>query len=93
MLHAKAYIHDEKARLHERLPALAQEIAKRSNRKDVTLDAFIISATPYNELYQRYDDGTWDRARFAEKHILFPERSGGYDYMEILLGQLTRACT
>jgi len=94
MLHAKAYIHDKKAQLHERLPALAQEIAKRSRRQDITLDAFIISATPYEELYRHYDDGTWDRARFAEKHILFPERSGGgYDYMEILLGQLTRACT
>jgi len=87
MLHARAYTHDEKARLHERLPSLAQEIAKRSRRQDITLDAFIISATPYEELYRHYDDGTWDRARFAEKHILFPERSGGgYDYMEILLG-------
>jgi hypothetical protein len=97
MLHAKAYIHDEKARLHERLPALAREIAKRSTQHDmtqnITLDSFIISKTPYDELHQRYDDGTWVRAKFAEKHILFPERSGGYDYMEILLGQLTRACT
>ena len=86
MLRAKAYIHDDKARLHERLPALAQEIAKRSNRQDVTLDAFIISATPYEELYRHYDDGTWDRARFAARHILFPERGTSYDYVRILLG-------
>jgi hypothetical protein len=86
MLRAKAHLHDEKARLHERLPALAQEIGKRSGRGNVRLDAFIISATPYDDLYKRYDDGTWDRAKFAEKHILFPERSGWYDYMEILLG-------
>jgi len=37
MLHAKAYIHNEKTRLHELLLAIAQEIAKRSNREDVTL--------------------------------------------------------
>jgi len=93
MLHAKAYIHDEKARLHERLPALAAEIGKRSGRTDITLDAFIVSATSYDELYQHYDDGTWDRARFAKKHILFHERGRNYDYMSILFGQLTRACT
>jgi hypothetical protein len=84
MLHAKAYIHDEKARLHERLPKLAQEIAQRSHRQDITLDAFIISATPYNELHKYYDNGKWDRAKFTEKHILFPERNGGYDYMKKL---------
>ncbi|MBC7077956.1 MAG: hypothetical protein H5T92_06600 [Synergistales bacterium] len=86
MLHAKAYIHDDKARLWERLPALAKEIGKRSGRTDVALDAFIISATPYNDLYQRYDDGTWDRAKFAQQHILFPERKENYDYMRILFG-------
>ena len=84
MLHAKAYIHDEKARLHERLPQLADEIARRSGRNDIILDAFIISATPYDELYQHYDDGTWDKGRFAEKHILFFERSDEYDYMKHL---------
>lgn len=87
MLHAKAYIHDEKARLWEWLPDLARQINQRSGRDDISLDAFIISATRYDDLYQHYDDGTWDRARFAAKHILFPERSaGGYDYMRILFG-------
>jgi hypothetical protein len=85
MLHAKAYIHDEKARLHERLPALAKDIGDRSGRRDIALDAYIISATPYDDLYQRYDDGTWDRERFAEKHILFQERGPEYDYMKLLL--------
>ena len=84
MLHAKAYIQDEKARLHERLPALAKDIGDRSGRRDIALDAYIISATPYDDLYQRYDDGTWDRERFAEKHILFQERGPEYDYMKLL---------
>lgn len=85
MVHAKAYLHDDKARLHERLPALAQAIGRRSGRHDIALDAFIISATRYADLYQHYDDGTWSRERFAEKHILFPERSRGYDYLRLLL--------
>jgi len=86
MLHAKAYIRDEKARLHERLPEIEREVAQRSGRKDIALDAFIVSATPYDELYPHYDDGAWDREKFAEKHILFQERSENYDYIERLLG-------
>ena len=85
MLSAKSYIHDEKARLHERLPALAQEIAARSKHKNVSLDSYIISATPFNDLQQRYDDGTWNRARFAQKHILFQECNQQYNYVRELL--------
>jgi hypothetical protein len=87
MLHAKAYIHDEKARLHERLPALAEEIGKRSKRKDVLPDAYIISATSYNDVYKGYDDGTWNRNRFAERDILFQERKLDYDYVAMLFRQ------
>jgi len=94
MVHAKAYIHDEKAQLHERLPELAKEIGQRSGRRGVALDSYIISATRYDDLYQRYENGTWDKERFAEKHILFLERSPEYDYMERLFtGQLTRRYT
>lgn len=92
MLHAAAYIHDEKARLHERLPALAMEIGKRSGRNDVLLDAYIISATPYEVLYKRYDDGTWDRGKFADKHILFQDRTEAYDYIKILFERLLQLC-
>jgi hypothetical protein len=86
MLQAKAYINDEKARLHERLPQLAQDLARAGNQTGISLDSFIVSATPYNELYQHYDDGTWDRARFAQKHILFQECDNHYDYIELLIG-------
>ncbi|HOV49496.1 MAG TPA: DEAD/DEAH box helicase family protein [Anaerolineae bacterium] len=85
MLYAKAYIHDEKARLWEQLPGLAQEIGKRSRRQDVTLDSYIISATGYDDLSQRYGDGKWTREDFAQKHILFPERNSQYDYLRYLL--------
>ncbi|MBT9258572.1 MAG: DEAD/DEAH box helicase family protein [Clostridiales bacterium] len=85
MLYAKAYNYDEKARLWERLPKLADEIGRRSGRKDIELDAYIVSATPYDELRKTYEDGTWDRKKFAEKHILFAERNGEYDYIRLLL--------
>jgi hypothetical protein len=82
MLHAEAYKHDEKARLHEALPELAKGISARSRRKNIALDSYIISATPYENLRKKYDDGTWDRKKFADAHILFLERSEEYDYME-----------
>jgi hypothetical protein len=85
MLRAKAYIHDEKARLHERLPKLAKEIEKRGKKKGASLDSFIISATPYDDLRKCYDDGTWDLEKFAEKHILFPQRDREYDYIQTIL--------
>lgn len=84
MIHANAYIHDEKARLHEELPERAKEIGQRSKKKNISLDSFVISATPYDDLHKRYDDGAWDREKFAEKHILFPEQKEGYNYLQIL---------
>jgi hypothetical protein len=85
MFHSKAYVHDEKAHLWERLPELAQQIGRRTGRNDISLDAFIISATPYEELHTRYDDGTWNRERFTQNHILFQERGKDCDYIERIL--------
>jgi len=90
MLHAEAYEHDEKARLHERLPKLADEMGKRSGLENVILDSFIVSATPYDALRPRYDDGTWDRERFAKAHILFPKRHGTYDYIAAIMASSSR---
>jgi len=58
MLYANAYRHDEKARLHEALPDLAKDIGARSKQKHITLDSYTISATPYDDLRKKYDDGT-----------------------------------
>ena len=82
MRHADAYRHDEKARLHEELPKLAKDIGARSKRKDITLDSYIVSATPFDDLRKKYEDGTWDRKKFADAHILFPERCQDYDYLK-----------
>ena len=89
MIHAKAYTHDDKARLHEKLPELARAISERSGTSNVSLDSFIVSATSYEDLRESYGDGSWDQERFASKHILFPERNGEYDYVaEIMEGSV-----
>ena len=89
MIHAKAYTHDDKARLHEKLPELARAISEHSGTSNVSLDSFIVSATSYEDLRERYGDGSWDQERFASKHILFPERNGEYDYVaEIMEGSV-----
>ena len=85
MRDAKAYINDEKARLHEHLPGLAREIASHSAGPDVQLDSFIVSATKYDDLRESYDNGTWSRDDFEDKHILFPESGDGYSYIACIL--------
>ena len=85
MVYAKAYIHDEKARLHEYLRTLSQQLPPPSNGWTVELDSYLVSATPFDELRVRYDNGTWDKAKFAQHHILFPERNHGYDYLRFIL--------
>ena len=85
MLNQKAYIHDEKARLHERLPELARDISGRSGNMEVQLDSFIVSATGYEDLWKHYDNGNWTKADFAAKHILFQESGDGYSYIAHIL--------
>ncbi|HRT51359.1 MAG TPA: DEAD/DEAH box helicase family protein [Anaerohalosphaeraceae bacterium] len=89
MLHAEAYQHDDKVRLHEALPRLAAAMCKRTGTKDIVLDSFIVSATPFENLRTRYDDGNWDRQKFTQAHIVFPERSAEYDYISIIMQQQT----
>ena len=85
MRHEKAYIHDDKARLHERLPGLSKEIASRSGNPNVQLDSFIVSATKYEDLREHYDNGTWTKDDFTAKHILFQEPGQSPDYIEQIL--------
>ncbi|MBU1474153.1 MAG: restriction endonuclease subunit R, partial [Acidobacteria bacterium] len=94
MLHENAYKEDHKAQLHERLPELARGISARSPHQEVTLDSYIISATRYVDLRKKYDNGTWDKKRFSEAHILFLERNDEYDYIEkIFTEQSKKALT
>ena len=84
MLHANKYELDDKARLHEKLPQLAKKIAARSQHKDVTLDSYIVSATPYETLKEKYGDESWNTAKFAKNHILFADRNEQYDYIKVI---------
>ena len=88
MTHARAYAEDDKAQLHERLPALAQSMELPVQVLDLSLDSFIVSTTPYQDLRPRYGDGSWTRKQFAEKHILFQEdrATSGHDYIAAILG-------
>ena len=84
MLRANAYEEDDKARLHERLPRLAEGIARRSGGGgQVSLDSYLVSATSYHDLKPKYGDGKLTREQFAQRHILFPDESG--KYLETLL--------
>lgn len=80
MIHAGPYENDDKARLWESLPKLAEQIGKNTKINNVKLDSFIISATPYEYLQEKYGDG-WDKKRFTEAHILFPEPHEGHNYL------------
>lgn len=87
MVYSESYKHDDKAQLHKKLPELGKALAKRSGLKNVALDSYIVSATPYADLRTRYGDGTWDMRKFTEAHILFPERNKDYDYLAIIMEQ------
>jgi len=84
MLNDPIYEHNERARLHERLPALAREIAERSGNSDVELDSFIVSTTKYDDLRKRYP-GNWTKEAFTAKHILFQEPEHSTDYIRQIL--------
>jgi hypothetical protein len=87
MVHEKAYIHDDKARLHERLPGLSAAMLARAGLRGVELDSFIVSSSRFDELRKRYDDGSWDRAKFASRHIVFQEPcTTEYDYIALIFG-------
>jgi hypothetical protein len=86
MLIEKTYQNDDKARLHERLKAVSAAWNSQAGLKGVTVDSFIVSATPYDKLYEHYDDGTWSKQKFTDCHILFFEGTSDYDYVAKLFG-------
>jgi hypothetical protein len=81
MRQEKAYWTSDKVRLHERLRELSIQWGNKSPIKGIVLDCFIISRTPYDELREIYGEQGWSKADFAERHILFFERTAAYDYI------------
>lgn len=84
MLHEKAYELSDKTTLHERLCELSKSWAKKTELKNISLDSYIISATPYEKLRPYYGGGTWSRGDFISKHILFPDPPADVDYLKPL---------
>jgi len=80
MRQEKTYWTSDKAQLHERLAKLSIEWRKKAGLKNVELDSFIISATPYDELREYYADGKWSKQQFANAHILFFDKNDKYSY-------------
>lgn len=80
MRQEKTYWTSDKAKLHEHLAVLSQKWGQKAGLKNIELDSFIISATPYDELVQYYGDGNWGKEQFLDKHILFFEQTEEYSY-------------
>ncbi len=85
MLKEKTYWSSDKTQFHERLKSLAEAWGAKAGLKNVALDSFIVSATPYDTLRDYYGDGAWSKQKFADCHILFLERTSDYDYVAKLL--------
>jgi hypothetical protein len=86
MLLEKAYGRSDKTTLHERLAELSKTWAEKSGLLGVKLDAFVISATPYEKLKAHYGDGEWSRENFASRNILFPDPIGDGAYLLPVFG-------
>lgn len=87
MLHEAVPKRNEKVGLHRTLQADAASALKKL--KNISLDAFVVSQTPYDKLRDKwvYDDGKpWSVEDCAREHVLFPVRDGCYDYISQLVG-------
>jgi hypothetical protein len=69
--------------LHKKLQTQLADARKKSKNKNLMLDSFIISATPYDDLRKRHGS-VWDRARYAEAHVLFGDEDGK-SYLETII--------
>ncbi len=65
---------NDKVDLYLALEDLSDRIA-RDGGPDLHLDSYVVSATPFHELKNRWGEG-WTRERFARKHVLFEDDLG-----------------
>ena len=64
--------------LHKRLQTQLADARKKSKNRNLLLDAFIISQTPYDDLSKKHGAG-WNREKYAEAHVFFGDEDGkGY---------------
>ena len=63
---------NEKVDLYLALRDLSDRIGERDGPGGVSLDSYVVSATPYEELSKKWGEG-WTRDRFPRKHVLFED--------------------
>jgi hypothetical protein len=61
---------------------LAKDIPSRSDPLDIVPDPHFISASPCEDLSKGAEDGSWDRKKLSDAHILFLEPGEEHDYMQ-----------
>jgi len=77
---------NRKVNLHTKLTTQLSDARKKSKNKQLLLDSYIISATPYDDLHKKFGPD-WNKARFATAHILFFGEDNDKSYLEtIMLG-------
>ena len=67
---------NEKVDLYLWLGDLSDRIEARDGPRGVSLDSYIVSATPFHELSKKWGEG-WTRERFARRHVLFEDDLDG----------------
>ncbi|NLC70418.1 MAG: DEAD/DEAH box helicase family protein [Desulfuromonadaceae bacterium] len=87
MLHEDHPAINPKVNLHKKLQKQMAAVLEKSRAKNLTVDSFIVSRTPYDDLRKKVVDkfGPWSRARFAGAHILFPDETD-HSYLKHILG-------
>ncbi len=73
-----------KVALHKKLQLQLADARKKSRSKTLTLDSFIISQTPYDDLRKRHGSA-WERAKYAEAHVLFGDEPNA-EHIEAIVG-------
>lgn len=74
--------YNDKIRLFKDLEKLSRSIAARQGIESLSLDSYIVSATPFEELKTQWSGG-WTRERFTQEHILFEDELRGKMYLLI----------
>lgn len=74
-----------KIALHKKLQSQVASARKKSRNKNLALDSFIISQTPYDELRKRHGSA-WERAKYAEAHVLFGDEPNNGHIQAIVTG-------
>jgi hypothetical protein len=60
----------QKVNRYKRLEAELPDARKKSKNKDLMLDSFIVSVTPFDDLRKKHGS-EWDRKKYAASHVLF----------------------